>query len=264
MSSRKKHGGAAYVCYRVVRYLVQLFYPKIEVVGQENLPDAPCIIVGNHSQMHGPIASELYFPGQRAIWCAGQMMHMKEVPAYAFQDFWSGKPRVIRWFYKLLSYIIAPLSVAVFNNAHTIPVYHDTRIISTFRQTMTALEAGKNIIIFPECAEKDNNIVNQFQDRFVSVAKFYYKRTGQVLKFVPMYLAPLLKKAYLGEPIAFDPTAPDEPERHRICACLSERITAMAVNLPPHTVVPYNNVSKKLYPTNIPCEVIPSHENTYN
>lgn len=264
MAVKKKHGGAAYICYRVVRRLVLLFYPKTEVVGLENLSEAPCVIVGNHSQMNGPIVGELYFPGERAIWCAGQMMHMKEVPAYAFQDFWSGKPKVIRWFYKLLSYIIAPLSVAVFNNAHTIPVYHDTRIITTFRQTMTAMEEGKNIIIFPECAEKNNHIVNQFQERFVSVAKFYYKRTGQALKFVPMYLAPKLKTAYLGAPVAFDPTAPDKPECHRICAYLSEQITAMAVSLPPHTVVPYNNVSKKLYPTNIPSEVTSSHENAHN
>lgn len=264
MADKKKHGGAAYVCYRIVYRLVALFYPKTEVVGVENLPDEPCIIVGNHAQMNGPIVGELYFPGERCIWCAGQMMHLKEVPAYAFEDFWSGKPKAIRWFYKLLSYIIAPLSVAVFNNAHTIGVYHDTRIITTFRQTMAAMDEGKNIIIFPECAQKNNNIVNQFQERFVSVAKFYYKRTGKALQFVPMYLAPRLKTAYLGEPVTFDPAAENEPERHRICQCLSRRITAMAVSLPPHTVVPYNNISKKLYPVNTPSEVTPSHEKTHN
>ena len=78
--------------YRLIKGLVQLFYPRMEVVGTENLPDEPVIVVGNHTQMNGPIACELYFPGKRYIWCAGQMMHLKEVPDYAFQDFWSQKP----------------------------------------------------------------------------------------------------------------------------------------------------------------------------
>ena len=127
--------------YAAIKWVVKSCYPKIEVVGQENLPDEPAVIVGNHSQMNGPIASELYTPGKHYIWCAGQMMHLKDVPAYAYEDFWSKKPKLLRPFYKLLSYLIAPLSVCVFNNANTIGVYHDTRIISTFKQTVQRLQA---------------------------------------------------------------------------------------------------------------------------
>ena len=49
--------------------------------------------------------------------------------------------------------------------------------------------------------------------------------------------------------------APIGEERRRICAYLTEEITAMACSLPLHTVVPYQNVSKKEYPKNLPCEV---------
>ena len=48
--------------YRAVRGLVRLFYPKVTVEGAENLPEGPCIAVGNHAQMNGPIACNLYFP----------------------------------------------------------------------------------------------------------------------------------------------------------------------------------------------------------
>lgn len=251
----KKPGKLSYACFCAIRFLVRAFYPKIGIQGLENLPEEPCIIVGNHSQMHGPIAGELYFPGERAIWCAGQMMHLKEVPPYAYADFWCEKPKYIRWFFRLMSYIIAPVSVCVFNNAHTIPVYRDSRIVTTFRRTIADLKEGKNIIIFPECAEKFNAIVNQFQDRFISVAKLYYKRTGKLLSFVPMYLAPRLKTMYLGTPIAFRPEAPDEEERRRICGYIMEEITRIAQSLPEHTVVPYNNISPKLYHKNTAQEV---------
>ena len=235
------------LAFRFIKALVRLFYPKTEIVGAENLPDEPCIIVGNHTQMNGPIVSELYFPRRRYTWCAFQMMELKEVPAYAFQDFWSGKPAYIRWLYKLLSYIIAPLSVCVFNNAETIPVYHDTRLLTTLRQTMQRLDDGADIVIFPEHSVPHNHILCDFQDKFIDVAKLYYKKTGRELCFVPMYLAPALKKAYLGKPIRFDHSLPIKQERERICALLMDEITSIAISLPRHKVVPYNNISRKLY-----------------
>src|SRR5699024_3108133 len=111
----------------------------------------------------------------------------KAVPAYAFQDFWSRKPKYIRWFYKLLSYAIAPLSVCIFNEARTIPVYHNKRIVKTFKQTLARLGEGRNIIIFPEHDAPYDHILCDFQTGFVDVARAYYKQTGKVLSFVPMY-----------------------------------------------------------------------------
>ena len=240
--------------YRILKGLVWLFYPKLEVVGTENLPNEAAIIVGNHTQMNGPIAAELYCPGKHYTWCAGQMMHLKDVPEYAFRDFWSQKPRYTHGFYKLLSYIIAPLSVLVFNSANTIGVYHDSRIISTFRDTVKRLQEGNHVVIFPEYDVKYNHILYAFQDRFIDVAKLYYRKTGKEVAFVPLYIAPKLKKMYLGKPIRFCATNPIDEERNRIRDYLMNEITEIACSLPEHTVVPYRNIPKKYYPSNIPKE----------
>ena len=246
--------------YRVIKWLVRCCYPRMTLEGAENLPDAPAIIVGNHTQMNGPIACELYVPGEHYTWCAGQMMHLKEVPEYAYRDFWSAKPRYLRWFYRLLSYIIAPLSVCVFNNANTIGVYHDARILSTFKNTVKKLQEGKSIVIFPEHDVKHNHIVYDFQDKFIDIAKLYYKKTGKELQFVPMYIAPRLKKFSLGKPIRFHAAEPMDIERSRVCHYLMDEITAIAESMPEHTVVPYRNIPKKYYPSNIPKE--PAYEKT--
>ena len=241
--------------YRLIKRLVQRFYPEIEVEGEENLPNEPAIIVANHAQMNGPIACELYFPGNRYTWCAGQMMHLKDVPDYAFQDFWSKKPAYSRWFYRILSYIIAPFSVCVFSHANTIGVYHDARILATFKNTVNKLTEGANVVIFPEHAVPHNHILCAFQDRFIDVARLYYKKTGKTLSFVPMYIAPKLKKMYLGESVRFCPDNPMEEERRRISCCLMDRITKMAVSLPEHIVIPYQNVPKREYRSNHAVEV---------
>lgn len=243
--------------YRCIQALVRVCYPKIQVQGLENLPPEPAIIVGNHTKMNGPIACQLYLPGPHKIWCAGEMMQRREVPAYAYRDFWSKKKnRWCRWFYKILAYLITPLSVCIFNNADTIGVYHDTRIMSTFRQTVQALQEGDNIVIFPEHDAPYNHILCQFQDHFIDVARLYYKRTGKALCFVPLYVAPKLKTMYLGKPIQFQPERPMAEERERICNALMEEITNIACGLPKHVVVPYNNVSRKHYVTNVPEEAL--------
>ena len=241
----------SYGLYRVILFLVRLFSPRMQVEGVENLPDEPCIIAANHSQMYGPIACEIDFPGQRYTWCAGEMMQLKEVPAYAYRDFWSGKPRSVRWLFKIASYVIAPLSVIVFCNAKTIPVYRDARIMTTFRLTLEKLQQGAHAVIFPECYEEYSRIVYRFQDGFVNIARMYYHKTGKALAFVPMYIAPRLKKMILGAPIRFNPEAPFKQESERICTCLMDEITRIAVQQPRHVVVPYPNMPKKDYPTNI-------------
>ena len=96
--------------YRIVRFFVKLFFPRMKLEGEENLPEGACVAVSNHAQMNGPIAAQLYFPKPSKIWCAGEMMHWKEVQKYAFADFWEDKPKSVRWFYKILSYLIVPLS----------------------------------------------------------------------------------------------------------------------------------------------------------
>lgn len=241
--------------FKIVRWLVWLFAPKFKVVGAENLPGEACVIVGNHSQMYGPIAAELYTPIKHDIWCSGEMMCRDEVAAYAYKDFWSNKPKATRWFYKILSHLIVPLSLLIFNNAHTIPVFHDSRLRTTFRLSMERLQAGSSLVIFPECYTERNNIVHKFQEKFVDLARLYHKKTGIELSFVPMYLAPRLATIFYGKPIRFDADAPIAQERQRICNELMDAITDIAVSLPEHTVVPYPNVSKKLYPKNIPLEV---------
>lgn len=242
--------------YKIIKRLIWLVYPKMNVLGIENLPEEACILVGNHTQMNGPICGELYCPGKHYTWCAGQMMKLKEVPNYAFQDFWSQKPKWTHPWYKLLSYIIAPLSVCIFNNAHTIAVYRDARIVGTFRNTIRKLQAGNHVVIFPEHDVKHNHIVYDFQDKFIDVAKLYYTKTGQKVCFVPLYIAPKLKQMHIGKPIRYDPSETMDIQRRKICDYLMQEITDIACGLPEHTVVPYRNIPKKQYPCNIPKENI--------
>lgn len=236
--------------YKCIKTVVRMIYGNMEIVGLENLPSENAVLVGNHTQMNGPIAGELFLPSNCYTWCAGEMMNRKEVPAYAFADFWSNKPKYTKPYYKAASCLIAPLASFLFNNARTIAVYRDMRIMSTFKGSIRLLSQGANLLIFPEKNEKHNNIVYKFQENFIDIAKLYYKKTGICLTFVPLYIAPKLRKMYIGKGIVFQSENSIEEERARISSYLSEEITAIARALPEHTVVPYRNIPKRYYLTN--------------
>jgi len=237
--------------FKGVKALAKCVYKRYETVGLENLPQEPCMIIANHAQLHGPLACELHFPVPRSTWCIGQMMHLKEVPAYAFEDFWSKKPASVRWIFKIFSYLIAWPASFLMSNAETIGVYHDHRLVNTFRQTVRALQSGRHVVVFPEGYDLYNPIVYQFQQGFVDAARLYYKKTGKAMLFAPMYIAPKLKRFVIGKPIAFNPDAPLNEERARISDLLMRDITDLAVSQPRHTVVPYPNIPKREYPLNI-------------
>ena len=249
------------ITFKCIRWLIRTFYGKTEIIGLENLPPQHTILVANHTQMNGPIIGELFLPSNCYIWCAGQMMDIKEVPAYAFDDFWSQKPKWTHPFFRVLSYLIAPLASCIFNNARTLAVYHDSRVLSTFKESITMLQEGKNLLIFTEKDEKLNNILYQFQDRFIDLAKLYYRKTGVELTFVPMYTAPSLHKAYIGQGITYNSTNNIADERSRIINYLIDEITRIARDLPEHTVIPYRNIPKKYYLSNKAITEVP-HEKT--
>lgn len=236
--------------YRITERLVIAFSKKYRLEGADNLPEGPCFIAANHCQMYGPLASEFYIPGDHYTWCASEMMDIKEVPAYAYKDFWSMKPGYIRWFYRILSYVIAPLSVFIFCNAHTVPVYRDHRIITTVKKTVDLLLKGCRITVFPEYGKKHNSIINDFQDRFIDTARSYIRKSGRTISFVPAYISPALGLIVFGAPTEYDADSDLKKERERITAYLMESITEMAVSLPRHRVVPYLNLPKKDRPYN--------------
>lgn len=248
MASKEKKKKILYKC---VKKIVGWFYKKRDFSGTENLPDEPCIIVCNHSKTHGPLMSELYYPRKKYVWCIGQMMNVKEVPAYTFGDFWSNKPKYIRWLYKVLSYVIALPAAYIFGNADCIAVYKDMRIVSTYKDTVRGLNEGRDVIIFPEKHEPYNHIVNDFQERFADVARIYYQRYKKTVAFVPTYHAVKLKKVVFGKPVYYDPDMPIEEQRKFICDKMKEGITELAMNLPEHKVVPYENIKERDYVTNL-------------
>lgn len=245
--------------FKFIRGVIRCGYKERKFIGLENLAQPvgidllssePRIIVGNHAQMHSPAIMEMMFPTKKYMWCIGEIMDKKAVRQYMFDDFWSRKPKSSHWFYKMLASILGPIAYYLFNNADTIAVHKDSRLISTYKETMQRLEEGYNVVIFPEKHEPYNEIINEFQPGFPDVARLYYARYKKCVSFVPMYNAVNLDTVTFGTPIKYDPNLDYKTQREAIITHLKSEITRMAKELPLHKVVPYENVPKKQHPYN--------------
>ena len=254
---KKKISILSKAVFFVFSSLGKIAYRKTKIIGIENLPKTNTVIVANHAQLNGPIIAQLHLPDNFFIWANGQMFNFFDVPSYAMEDFFPFKKGLARPIFKAASYVLAPLMPCIMENARAIPVYHDARIASTFKTSVKMLMKGRNILIFPECHEKNNNIVNEFRESFVDLARLYFKRTGECLTFVPMYIAPNYNRCYFGKETAYDPMADAFEERHRIANHLSGEITRIGRMLPDHTVVPFDNIPKKKYISNKEIDKVP-------
>ena len=251
MAWQKKHKKKSPALFRFIRFLAWVIFPKFTTEGTENLPDEAVIFVGNHSKANGPVFSQLYTPRECYTWTISSMMNKKKVPDYAYTDFWSKKPKCIRWIYRLTSYIIGPIAAYVMTNADTIAVYHDKRVLNTFKESVEMMEEGTDIFVFPECYDEHNNIVHDFQRGFIDVARVDFKKTKRSTPFVPVYICPELKRAVFGKPIYYNNENDAKEEKERVANALMDAISEIAYSLPEHRVVQYNNIRKRHCPKNI-------------
>lgn len=196
------------------------------------------VYVSNHCLYHGPLYYQLYFPKPKKIWVIYAMCNRKEAIDYSYEEFLHLKKP--RWFFILISRIIARLLSFFIIHAETIPVYKDLRISSTLKESVRALKNNENLVIMPECHQEYNEVLHEFQKNYIELARLYYKMTKKRLKFYPTYLAPKIRKICVGEPIEFNPEAEIEFEKTRINQYLKDEITKMYFELPRHKVVLYD------------------------
>ena len=79
-------------------------------------------------------------------------------------------------------------------------IFHIVRVLVRLFYGKVEIVGRENL---PEKNEKYNNILYNFKENFVDLARLFYKKTGKNINFVPIYLAPKLKKVYIGRGIEY-------------------------------------------------------------
>ena len=135
---------------------------------------------------------------------------------------------------KMLANIVAWLSVCVMNQLEAIPVYRDSplKLRETIRISIEAMEAGDNLLIFPETQEENVKYnlkgIGKISPGFLMLAEAYWKKTHKKMRFMPMYANQEERTLTFGQILQYEPENGFRKEQERIIADAEKQIRDMA------------------------------------
>ncbi len=225
---------------RSVMALLRPFY-RHELKGVENIvpdEDNPIVFLCNHGELYGPIVCMLYIPVPIRPWSISEMVVDKdEVAAYVHKYTISRQkwlPEKLKW---PIANLIGPLSVWAMGQLESIPVYRNKlrELMKTFTLSVEAMEAGDNLLIFPENPDGveqgkgyERSGVGEMFRGFAMLAPIYYNKTGKRCRFLPMYAHKGARTLSFGTAIEYNPEAHPNEERDRIVDAVAEQMQQMA------------------------------------
>ncbi len=230
---------ASYIYYKCIRGILHLFFSHADNTYEETPAEEPAVFVCNHSAIIGPVMMTLNFKRKHQTWTISYAMDSKTAVNYAYHDVFFSRSRKCKWFWRMLSHVVAKMLPPLLIYSDTIPVYHDKNIIKTFKQSVKALTDGDDLVIFAESPKRYSKYVSELQPGFIDLARLYYRKTKKALKFYPVYLEKKNAIISVGKPITYDPEIPLDTQRDKIAAYLRDNIDRLARALPKHKPVPF-------------------------
>ena len=197
-------------------------------------PENPIVFLGNHAEIYGPIASALCMPVDVRFWVINMMMFDKKVVRpYLYENTFSKKTFLPVFVRKLLAWILGWLSVNVMSSLRAIAVFRDSpmKLRQTIRESVSALESGENLMIFPEHPEGKyvKGGISELSPGFLMLAEAWWKKTGKKLRMMPVYANRDQRTFTFGDEIVYEPENGYAAEQERILGEAYNQLAALSV-----------------------------------
>ncbi len=219
-----------------MRWLYRVLYVffHCKVLFPEKLPGSgePVVFIANHYNVFGPLSFVISVPLDYQIWINSELLDRES----ARSGLLPGMKRLLPFLSekrsewccdKLLSLVLYALT-----SVGMIPVDRQdaSRLLSTIRRSLQALQEGKNLLIFPETGEPEYSLtsVTPFFPGFAALGRFFYRKTGKCLRFCPCYIDEQHYRIRVGEPVIWNPDADPKKETEKVSEELNRRIREMA------------------------------------
>ncbi len=224
---------------RVLMFVLRPLY-RHRVIGRENVVpdgDVSCVFVCNHGEIYGPVVTNLYVPFPFRPWVTSEMCDPAVVADYIYTNTFSKQewmPRRLRR--PFCTRLAGPFLAWVMRSVDSIPVYHGNprQLMDTFRKTVDAMEAGDNILVFPENGGDGEGGrfvregVGSFFTGFTTIGQLYHRRTGKNCLFIPIYADKHRRTVEFGRPLRYNGDASPADEKERVTALLRAEMLRMA------------------------------------
>jgi hypothetical protein len=207
-----------------LRFLSRIFFRGYQSPPPEELP-APAVYVCRHKNLRGPIDTLLWLsapvhPWVFSVFCERKTCYRQYVDFTLTRR--AGWPKIFALpVARILSWVVPGLC----GSLGAIPVYRSTaRVVTTFRKTLEALQAGGRVIIYPDVNYADaSDRLGEVYEGYLMLGTLYHRATGRNLLFIPLRTEK--RRIIAGAPIEFDGEKPRADETERVARAIREALS---------------------------------------
>ena len=178
--------------FRFMKKIMKCRYkqPKFVYLGEKFTNGG--VILSNHEGTDAPMSLEIYCDAPLRMWGASEM-NSGLIPMYKYQTrvYYHEKKGWNLHLARLFCLLASPLTNLFYKGLNLISTYRDGRFLKTIRESIKAIEAGDNIVIYPEVS--DNGYLEQLEGFHAGFALFAEACAKKGID-VPIYVTYFKKK----------------------------------------------------------------------
>ena len=203
--------------YNTFCMISRLCTRKHTITQQEPI-HAPVVYVSRHQNFYAPLQMMFWFPESLRFWILDNFFERKAcLDQYAVHVFHK-RMKLPMPIAKLAATPIALVLPIFFHSACSIPVHRGTKaIIRTLKESVKTLESGHSIAIFIDVDyKKTDGEITDIYKGFLYLEKYYTKKTGQHIQFVPLHVSQQNATIHIGKAISFSENRTFEEQKEQI------------------------------------------------
>ncbi len=186
-------------------FFARIFSKCRLVEGQS--PNEPCVFICRHLDKKGVARSFIDIKKTIRPWVLDIFTDYKSAKKQFKEYTFSVRLKKSKFYCAVVSPIVARGLTALVRSARGIPVYRgekSSRSVQTIKQTVRAIEEGDSVVIYADIdyASEDEKSEGEIYKGFSTVDKMFYKRNGEHIPFVPVYIGK--NKTVIHKPEFFD------------------------------------------------------------
>lgn len=215
--------------FTCVKGFLKVFKRKPKVYSLcEQLPEQ-AIFISNHVGAMAPLTHELYLPRPFRCWGTYEMCgNYKSLYTYLSQIYFHQKKKINKTLSKVIAFIATPIMHGMYKGMGIMPTYPDARMKGTVDKSLTEIEKGNSILIFPEDSHDGyHNILTHYFSGFLTLAKYIYKKLKINIAIINMYYVKKKNALLIDKPVFYEEISKSGLKNEEIAQKFKDRANQM-------------------------------------
>ncbi len=210
--------------YRGLKNILKIRYKEPIFIYLGDKPNQNSIILSNHVGTDAPMSLEIYADFPIRMWGTHEM-NSGLIKMYKYQSrvYYHEKKGWNLHLARLFCLLASPLTNLFYKGLKLISTYKDQRLRKTIKESITALNNGENIVIFPEVSDEGyQDILKGFYKGFALLSEICLKHGSDPLIYTSYFK--LKDKVYIfDKPILFSELKKIAPTKEKMAKYLVDR-----------------------------------------